>query len=173
MPLHVADASHGLQLRVASTKLVEVPELALLQQVLAATVTGELVAHPAGEETSQAKENKKKTKKRRRRGSAWEQHAARGLRRSSGHLRSTADGDAAHSVSESVGEQAGNVIVHDLHLAALELSHLEQADLVLLGVLAQDKYQRQSTSKGEKSQRSVTLFMFFFFTILTGLKDSR
>lgn len=52
MPLHVADASHGLQLRVASTKLIEVPELALLQQVLAATVSRELVSHPAGEETA-------------------------------------------------------------------------------------------------------------------------
>lgn len=55
MPLHVADASHGLQLGVASTKLVEVPELALLQQVLAATVTGELVPHPAGEESAKRK----------------------------------------------------------------------------------------------------------------------
>lgn len=51
------------------------------------------------------------------------------------YSRSTADDHAAHSVCEAVGEQAGNVVVHDLHLAALELSHLIQADLVLLGVL--------------------------------------
>lgn len=53
------------------------------------------------------------------------------------HSRSTADNDAANSVGEAVGEQAGNVIVHDLHLAALELSDLVQADLVLLGVLGE------------------------------------
>lgn len=34
-----------------------------------------------------------------------------------------------------MGEQAGDVIVHDLHLATLELPNLEQADLVLLWVL--------------------------------------
>ena len=52
-----------------------------------------------------------------------------------GNLRSTADHDAANSVGEAIGEETGDVIVHDLHLAALELSHLVQADLVLLGVL--------------------------------------
>lgn len=56
-------------------------------------------------------------------------------RSSKRHSRSTADNDAAHSVSEAVRKQTGNVIVHDLHLAALELSHLVQADLVLLRVL--------------------------------------
>lgn len=53
--------------------------------------------------------------------------------------RSTADHHAAHSVGETVGEQAGNVIVHDLHLTTLELSDLIQADLVLLGVLEEPK----------------------------------
>lgn len=48
MPLHVADAPHRLDLGLAGAKLVEVPELALLQQVLAAAVAGELVAHEAG-----------------------------------------------------------------------------------------------------------------------------
>ena len=48
MPLHVADTPHGLELRIAGTVLVEVPEVALLQQVLAATVSRELVSHPAG-----------------------------------------------------------------------------------------------------------------------------
>lgn len=70
------------------------------------------------------------------------------------HSRSTADNDAAHSVGEAVGEQAGHVIVHDLHLAALELSHLVQADLVLLGVLEEvkkrameDLFRRESEAK--------------------------
>lgn len=48
MPLHVTDAPHRLDLGLAGAKLVEVPELALLQQVLAAAVAGELVAHEAG-----------------------------------------------------------------------------------------------------------------------------
>lgn len=49
--------------------------------------------------------------------------------------RSTADYDAADSVSEAVGKQAGDVIIHNLHLATLELPDLKQADLVLLWVL--------------------------------------
>lgn len=53
--------------------------------------------------------------------------------------RSTADHHAAHSVGETVGEQAGDVVVHDLHLTALELSHLKQANLVLLGVLGEHR----------------------------------
>lgn len=53
--------------------------------------------------------------------------------------RSTADHHAAHSVGETVGEQAGNVIVHDLHLTTLELSDLIQANLVLLRVLEEHK----------------------------------
>ena len=51
------------------------------------------------------------------------------------YLRSTADHDAANPIGETVGVQAGDIIVHDLHLTALELSDLIQADLVLLGVL--------------------------------------
>lgn len=47
MPLHVTDTPHGLELRVAGTKLIEMPEVALLQQILAATVSRELVSHPA------------------------------------------------------------------------------------------------------------------------------
>ena len=47
VPLHVTDAPDGLHLGVAGAKLVEVPVLSLLQDVLAATVSGELVAHPA------------------------------------------------------------------------------------------------------------------------------
>ena len=67
------------------------------------------------------------------------------------HSRSTADNDAAHSIGESVGEQAGNVIVHDLHLAALELSDLVQADLVLLGVL-EERQASSETGGGSKAK---------------------
>lgn len=51
--------------------------------------------------------------------------------------RSTADYDAAHSVGKAVGKQAGDIIVHNLHLAALEFPDFKQADLVLLWVLEQ------------------------------------
>ena len=47
MPLHVADTPHGLELRIAGAVLVEVLVLSLLQQVLAATVSRELVSHKA------------------------------------------------------------------------------------------------------------------------------
>lgn len=50
MPLHVPDASDGLHLWAAGSELVEMLELSLLQQVLAAAVAGELVTHPAEEE---------------------------------------------------------------------------------------------------------------------------
>lgn len=64
VPLHVADAPDGLHLRAAGPKLVEVLEFALLQQVLVATVAGELVSHkPAGgggrEEAERQINNKK------------------------------------------------------------------------------------------------------------------
>lgn len=49
VPLHVTDAPNGLHLWAAGAELVEMPVVALLQQVLAAAVTGELVTHPAGE----------------------------------------------------------------------------------------------------------------------------
>lgn len=69
------------------------------------------------------------------------------------HLRSTADDDAAHSVGEAVGVQAGNVIVHDLHLTALEIAHLIQTDFVLLGVLGAEEsmfWQKNSTKNLKK-----------------------
>lgn len=47
VPLHVTDAPHGLHLRAASAIFVKVSIVALLQQVLAATVARILVAHPA------------------------------------------------------------------------------------------------------------------------------
>lgn len=50
VPLHVTNTSHRLELRVASAILVEVPVVTLLQQILAPTVSGELVSHPAGGE---------------------------------------------------------------------------------------------------------------------------
>ena len=126
MPLHVTDTPHGLELRMAGAKLVEVPEVALLQQVLAATVSRELVTHPAGG-----------TKRK---------QVSKGLilcicdTSTDLHSRSAADNDAAHSVGEAVGEQAGNVVIHDLHLAALELADLVQADLVLLRVLEEGEH---------------------------------
>lgn len=49
MPLHVSDASDGLHLWAAGPKLVEMPELPLLEQILASTVARELVPHPAKE----------------------------------------------------------------------------------------------------------------------------
>lgn len=47
VPLHVTDAPNGLHLRAASAILVKVSIVALLQQVLAATVARVLEAHPA------------------------------------------------------------------------------------------------------------------------------
>lgn len=47
VPLHVTDATHALELWAAGTELVKVSVFTLLQQELAATVSGELVAHPA------------------------------------------------------------------------------------------------------------------------------
>lgn len=60
-------------------------------------------------------------------------------RKEDSNSRSTADHHAAHPVGETVGEQAGNVIVHDLHLTTLERSDLIQANLVLLRVLEEQK----------------------------------
>lgn len=67
--------------------------------------------------------------------------------------RSAADYDAAHSVGEAVGEQAGDVIVHDLHLATLELSNLEQADLVLLWVLEDHTAVRETLCRTRWTER--------------------
>ena len=49
VPLHVPNASDGLELRTACAVLVEVPVVTLLQQVLAATVTRVLVPNPPGD----------------------------------------------------------------------------------------------------------------------------
>lgn len=49
VPLHVTDTPNGLHLGVAGAKLIEMPVVTLLQQILAATVARELVTHPAGE----------------------------------------------------------------------------------------------------------------------------
>lgn len=53
VPLHVTNAPDGLHLGAAGAKLVEMPVFALLEQVLAATVAGKLVAHPAEERRRQ------------------------------------------------------------------------------------------------------------------------
>lgn len=47
VPLHVSDAPHRLDLRDLSSELCAVLVLALLKQVLEATVARVLVAHPA------------------------------------------------------------------------------------------------------------------------------
>ena len=52
-----------------------------------------------------------------------------------GCLRSTVDLDAGNAILEAVRPQAGNILIADLHLAALEVHGLVQADLVVLGVL--------------------------------------
>ena len=57
------------------------------------------------------------------------------LRRFLGYLRSTGDLDARNAILETVRPQAGDVLVANLHLAALEVHGLVQADLVVLGVL--------------------------------------
>lgn len=49
VPLHVTDAPHRLELRAASAVLVKVSVFALFQQELAATVSGELIAHPTAQ----------------------------------------------------------------------------------------------------------------------------
>ena len=65
MPLHVTDTPHRLELRMAGAILVEVPVFTLLQQVLAATVSRELVSHKAeeGEERGVAAQKEGKEKK--------------------------------------------------------------------------------------------------------------
>lgn len=57
VPLHVSDAPHGLDLRDLGTKLIAVLELALFKQVLVASVSWILVAHPSG--TPQSKKREK------------------------------------------------------------------------------------------------------------------
>lgn len=50
-------------------------------------------------------------------------------------LRSTSDLQAGNAVLETVGPQAGNILVAHLHLATLKVGTLIQANLVVLGVL--------------------------------------
>lgn len=63
VPLHVADAPNGLHLGATGPELVEVLEFALLQQVLVATVAGELVSHESARGGGKTKRrvNSKKT----------------------------------------------------------------------------------------------------------------
>lgn len=49
VPLHVTDTPHRLKLRATGAILVKVSVFTLLQQELAATVSGVLIAHPAEE----------------------------------------------------------------------------------------------------------------------------
>lgn len=59
VPLHVADAPNGLHLRAAGPKLIEVLKLALLQQVLVATVARELVSHKSARGVGKTKEQRR------------------------------------------------------------------------------------------------------------------
>lgn len=51
------------------------------------------------------------------------------------YSRSSGHSHAAHSVAEAMRPQGGNIILLDLHLVALEVRELIQADLVLHAVL--------------------------------------
>lgn len=51
------------------------------------------------------------------------------------HLRSSWHPHAAHPVAEAMRPEGGHVILLDLHLVALEVRELIQADLVLHAVL--------------------------------------
>ena len=70
-----------------------------------------------------------------------------------GNLRSTADHDAADSVSKTISKQAGHVIINDLHLTTLELSNLVQTDLVLLRVLIQECREKSLERRGAARRR--------------------
>lgn len=63
VPLHVPDAPNGLHLGGAGAELVEMPVIALLQQVLAAAVAGELITHPAGEREEEEEEGGRKAER--------------------------------------------------------------------------------------------------------------
>lgn len=56
VPLHVTDAPDGLHLGGTGSELIEMLEFALLQQVLVATVAGELVSHKPGTMTRRRSE---------------------------------------------------------------------------------------------------------------------
>lgn len=51
------------------------------------------------------------------------------------YLRSSRHPHAAHSVTEAMRPEGGHIILLDLHLVALEVRELKQADLVLHAVL--------------------------------------
>lgn len=50
-------------------------------------------------------------------------------------LRSSGDLNACYSVTETVGPQTGDVLITNLHLTALKVCTLVQADLMILGIL--------------------------------------
>lgn len=50
-------------------------------------------------------------------------------------LRSTRNFHASHTVTESIGPQAGHVILNDFHLVALEVGGFEQGDFMFLAIL--------------------------------------
>lgn len=125
MPLHVSDAPHRLDLRNLGTKLIVVLELALLKQVLVASVSRVLVAHPAGrpqsrKETSETGGSRRKSAETGRWGK---------------DLRATLDPNRRDLLLVAVCVEAGDVVVNDLDLLAGEAGVLVQDDLGLLAVL--------------------------------------
>lgn len=120
--LHVPHTAHGLNLRLEGAKLVVVSVVAALKQILVSSVAGVLVSHPTS-----------------KRGRESFTMCTRGdillLFVWICYSRSTGDPHAAHSVTEAMRPQGWHVILLDLHLVALEVGQLKQADLVLHGVL--------------------------------------
>lgn len=121
--LHVPHTAHGLNLRLEGAKLVVVSVVSALKQILVSSVAGVLVSHPTlkrGRESFRMCER-------------WDSIAVWLVLMC--YSRSTGDLHAAHSVAEAMRPQGWHVILLDLHLVAVEVGQLKQADLVLHGVL--------------------------------------
>lgn len=124
VPLHVPDATDGLDLGLEGAPLVPVPEVPGLKEVLVAAVPGVLIPNPAAGRADRVL-------------SAVPEPPPVPPRcsprlRSAGHLH------AAHAVAEAVSPEAGHVVLLDVHLVALEVSRLVQGDLVVLGLLGEE-----------------------------------
>ena len=65
---------------------------------------------------------------------------------------SSGDPHAAHPVGEAMRPQGRNVILLDLHLVALEVRVLEQADLVLQAVLYRERERGREGCKMEENR---------------------
>lgn len=145
--LHVPHTTHGLNLRLEGAKLIVVPVVATLKQILVTSVSGVLVSHPTSKEEKDCVNVDLVT-------SClvfqlvW-------------YSRSTGDSHAAHSVAEAMRPQGWHIILVDLHLVALEVGQFIQADLVFHGILGfqekinyQDSRSRAFECKGSITQES-------------------